>query len=149
MSGVARRISHVLRVAAVVAGCGVCVVGRGQDGPGGDADPAGSVLDDGTLQQQLASPDDEWAVLRPLIVRVLQLRQAAGVDRPDGGGGSDDGAGSGAGQMTPAGDPVARMAALRAARARAAADLAVAERDLTDLLTARQEATLVVAGVLD
>jgi hypothetical protein len=46
-------------------------------------------------------------------------------------------------------DIKAKVAALRDARAKAKADLAKAQDDLRELVTARQEATLVVLGILE
>jgi hypothetical protein len=54
-----------------------------------------------------------------------------------------------ANQQVPVGEVRSRIAAIRQARAKARADLAKAQEELRELLTVRQEAVLIVVGVLD
>jgi hypothetical protein len=124
------------------------------------------------LKQQLGSTDDEFAALQPKIEKVIQLRRdTAGnpmrmFGRRGGGGG---GGGFMANNATPSPTQQAtedlqatlddtsataaaikgKLDALREAKSKAKEDLAAAQTDLKSVLTQRQEAVLVMDGLLD
>lgn len=130
------------------------------------------------LKDALGASDDEMKALYPAIEKVMQLQRDArggnigalfrrGQDQGGGGGfrggfGADPNATPSIVQQklqelqtavdnkdTPPADLKARLAALRQARDQARAELAKAQADLQGLLTQRQEAALVVYGILD
>ena len=126
------------------------------------------------LQQDLGASDDEFAVLEPKIDAVMQLRRDAGGGfnprmfmRRGGGGGGGDAGGASTQPQSPAQQAVSdlqstlddasatpdqiksKLDTLRQARAQAKADLSKSEDDLRSLLTQRQEAQLVLYGILD
>jgi hypothetical protein len=127
------------------------------------------------LQTALGASDDEFAVLEPKIDAVVQLRMdvnGGGFGRGMGGrrpGGQDGG--GGAPPSTQPSTPVqaaiqdlrttldddsatpdqikSKLDTLRQARAQEKTDLSKSEDDLRSLLTQRQEAQLVLFGILD
>jgi Spy/CpxP family protein refolding chaperone len=119
------------------------------------------------LREQLGATDEEWQVLSPKIEKVMNAQREArfagmgfGFGRRGGGMGGPDSqsvVGRAAAELrellqnpdvTP--DAInAKLAALREARAKAQADLAAAQKELKELLTPRQEATLVLFGMLE
>jgi hypothetical protein len=131
------------------------------------------------VKQVIGASDDEWPVLRPRVEKVLaHLREVnAGRDlRPlkakepkakdakpgepplapaapkpasDVADRSRDLLQAVADQQVPVGDVRARIAAIRQARAKARGELAKAQEELRELLTVRQEAVLIVVGVLE
>jgi len=150
------------------AGGGAGGGGRGRRGAG--FDPAAMLA---ALQTTLGATDDEWAVLSPKIQAVIDAQQA---DPPvqfgrggRGGGGRRGGGGAGGAAPTPS--PVAaaiadlnttlmdpavtpdaikgKLDALRQARQKANDDLTAAQTALKSNLTQRQEALLVVNGLLN
>ena len=123
------------------------------------------------LKEQLGSSDDEFAAIQPKIEKVFQLQMSANAGRGMGGRGGRGGRGGGGGGM-PGGDSAVakasadlrttlddkdakpedvktKLEALRTARTAAKAELTKAQDDLKGVLTARQEAVLVEAGMLD
>lgn len=151
----------------------------GQNQPGGGGgrnfDPAAMqqrMLDN--IKQQLNSPDDEWKVLEPKITKVMTAQRDAGGGmggrRGMGGGPGGPGGGPGGGGQEPTtevgktardlrtvlqnesaseADIQAKLTAYRDARKKAQEELAAAREDLKSVLTQRQEAVLVVNGMLE
>ncbi len=135
-------------------------------------------LSTGRIRARLEATDAEWAVLEPMIRKVMTAQaalQRAGGSMTGGGGGGGamrSGLMSGFGAVqTPAGIDLSRavrtlrtalqskhaspdeitaaLAALRDARDRAAAELAAAQKDLTSAVTTRQEGVLTSLGILE
>jgi hypothetical protein len=121
------------------------------------------------IKTQLGSSDDEFQALQPYVLKVLQLQMAGAMSRFGGMrmGGQSLSSILNAGQpptelqtasaelqaaiddsTTPPGVIESKLAALRAARAKAKDDLNFAQDNLRQLLTERQEAQLVVMGLL-
>ena len=128
------------------------------------------------MRENLGANDDEWKVLQPKIEKVFTARNDArfgggfgGGGRGMRGGGGPGGAGGGGdnqpqsavGQATQdlrrtlenkdasADEISAKLKALRDAREKAQGELATAQKELKEVLTQRQEATLVSFGMLD
>lgn len=131
------------------------------------------------MKEALGANDDEFAVIQPKIEKVMNLqRQSAGggmgmiFGGGRGGPGGGGPGGGGRGGRGPGGDdsPVsaarrdlqksveanagpdelkARMAALRDARAKSREELTKAQQELRELLTMKQEAALVMMGMLE
>jgi hypothetical protein len=115
------------------------------------------------FKEQLGASDDEWKAIQPKLEKVMEVRQAsfAGFGRGRGGGGGQDAPQTPIAKAsadlraalenkdTPADELQKKLAALREARETARKDLATAQKDLKDLLTARQEAVMVVNGMLE
>ena len=148
-------------------------VDRGDDGERGDRgrrwDPAQfrQRMMDG-LKEQLKPSDEEWQVLQPAIEKVMTAQRNSR-------GGFGFGRRGGPGGGAPGGDQqeteVARatrelrtalqnesataqeiadkLTAFRAARQKAETELTTARTELRDLVTQRQEATLVMMGILE
>lgn len=150
--------------------------GRGGPGGGGNFDPAQMrqrMLE--RLKEQLGASDDEWKVLSPKIEKVNDAQRSSrgggfgGFGGPGGrgrGGPGGDNARSNEDQSpvskaasdlrkaldeksTPADDISKKLASYREARASAKDALVKAQKELKELLTARQEALLVLSGTLD
>jgi hypothetical protein len=147
--------------------------GGGGGGGGGGFDPAQfrqRMMDN--LKEQLKATDDEWKVLEPKVDKVMTAQASAraggGFARGRGGpGGGGGGGGNFPGNDSPAAQAARdlrttlendsaqaseitqKLTALREARAKAKADLETAQKDLKDVLTPRQEAVLVVNGMLE
>lgn len=125
------------------------------------------------LRKRLDATDEEWAVLAPRLENLIRAQQEArtGISGMRGGGG---GGGRGGGFFAPAREKpsdlemaaeAVRLAArdpdipnrdtslalkeYRKEREKARAKLAAAEQELRDLVTQRQEAILVMLGVLE
>ncbi len=128
------------------------------------------------IKTQLKASDDEWSVIQPKLDKVMDAQRAM---RPGWGmrgnrgnrpGGPEGGAGGAPAsdrpqsdlekattelrtaldaESTSATDLAAKLAAVRAARAKAQAELTAARDELKQLLTARQEAVLVMMGSLE
>jgi hypothetical protein len=147
--------------------------GGGNRPGGGNFDPAAfrqRMMNN--IKDQLGASDDEWQVLQPKIEKVMtsqrELRVRMNFFRPNGGGGGGGGGGGfGANDDSPvakatqdlrdtldnkdaSADVVTqKLTALRDARTKAQADLTAAQKDLKDVLTQRQEASLVMMGMLE
>ena len=147
----------------------------GGGGPGGGRwDPAQmrQRMED-MMKQQLGTTDDEWKIIQPKLQKVMEVQRDArggmggmfgrpgrGGDRGPGGGDSSQ-AQSPVQQAqrdlrtaldnkdTPADQIQAKLTALREAREKAKAELTSAQKDLREVLTQRQEAVLVMMGMLD
>jgi len=146
--------------------------GRGM-GRGGNFDPAQfrqQMMD--RMKEQLGANDDEWKVLEPKVEKVMTAQREA---RFGGLGGMFGGRGNRGGGGGPGGDQPqsavgqaaqdlrqtlenksaspedisAKLKTLREARQKAQEELASAQKELKDVLTQRQEATLVSFGMLD
>ena len=121
-------------------------------------------------KQQLGAGDDEFAAIEPKIQAVMQLQRDLNTGRMRGMFGRGRGGFGGFGPATQPspvadalndlrntlddpnsspGDIKAKLDAVRAVRAKVKQDLAVAQQDLKSLLTQRQEAVMVLLGVLD
>jgi chromosome segregation ATPase len=122
------------------------------------------------LKQDLGSSDDEFQALQPKIEKVFQVQMELNTGRFGGrrnrGAGSDSASNA---NQTQAPVPAAsselrktlenkdakpeeikaKLDALREAKTKAKADLAAAQQDLRGVLTQRQEAVLVMSGLLD
>lgn len=148
----------------------------GRGGPGGRFDPAQfrqRMFD--RMQEQLGASEDEWKVLQPKIEKVMNAQRDG---RGGGGFMGMMGAGAPGGRRpggqntdrqpeTPVGkaaqdlrttlenkdasaDEISKkLQALRDAREQAKQELAKAQKELKELLSQRQEATLVMSGMLD
>jgi hypothetical protein len=131
------------------------------------------------FKEQLGVNDEEWQVLQPKVERVLaaqrDTRAGGGMGFGGRGGGGPGGFGGGPGgggrggdgpdtelgrasrelrtliqsEGASAEDIASRLAAFRAARDKANAELAAARTELKELVTQRQEAVLVMAGLLE
>lgn len=128
-------------------------------------------------KQQLGASDDEFAAIQPKIQAVMDLQRdinygggrwmfGRGGGRRGGGGGGFNGGGPTT-QPSPVRDAMddlrhtlddpsstpddikAKLDVVRQARAKAKQDLALAQQDLKSILTERQEAVMVLDGVLD
>jgi Spy/CpxP family protein refolding chaperone len=160
--------SALLMVVVSIPAVGQPQPGGAGGGPGGRFDPAQMrqrMLD--RIKETIGATDDEFKALEPKIDQVMTAQREAmsfGFRRGPGGGG-------------PGGDPnapttpvqektkdlkdaldnkdtkpeeiKAKMAALREARIKARENLVKAQKDLSELLTQRQEAGLVMMGFLD
>lgn len=131
----------------------------------------------GRYQDVLALSDDEWAVIKPMVSKVLEAQRGArgtggmgmlfgrgggpGGDRGGDRGGSRRGRGGESEgpsaalkdvldeEGASASEIKAKLEALRKDRAKKAKDLAKARNQLKQVLTVKQEATLVLMGVLE
>jgi hypothetical protein len=131
------------------------------------------------FKQQLGASDDEFAAIQPKIQAVMQLQRDANAGRGRGffggrggpGGGGPRGGGGFGGPPSTQPSPVqdaltdlrttlddqsaspdvikAKLEAVRQARVKSKQDLAVAQQDLKSVLTQRQEAVMVLFGMLD
>jgi len=128
------------------------------------------------IQEQLGATEDEWKVIEPRIVIVQELERNS-VARANGGlngRGRRGGANAAAAQASSSSATVSpvqqatreledslgskdtrpdeiksKLVALREARSKALADLSAARDKLREILTARQEAALVMLGILN
>jgi hypothetical protein len=123
------------------------------------------------IKEQLGATDDEWKVISPKVDKVMTAqRETFGGGFGRGGfGGRGGGGGGGADQQptTALGKASAdlrttledknaapetiskKLAAMREAREKARKDVADAQKDLKEILTQRQEAVLVINGMLE
>ena len=157
----------------------------GGGGPGfGGAGPGGGGFNMTTMMQGRADAmrpelgvtnDDEWNVISPRLVKVMQLQlevRTAGMANMFRGAGGQGGGGGGrrggfaamlGGTPDPASDALdaavtgnapipelkAAMAGVRDARKRKLAEMTKAQSDLKDVISVRQEAYLLNSGLLD
>ena len=152
--------------------------GRGR-GRGGNFDPAQMRERRlNNIKEQLSPTDDEWKVLQPKIGKVMDAQRESFNMRGMFGGGRGRGGNRGGDQAQnnnrPAGqeetklakaqdelektlenksaangDVQAKLKAYRETRDKARADLQAAQKDLKEVCSVRQEAALVLAGVLE
>lgn len=137
-------------------------------GPRGGGPGGGQARMQEMLRERLQVTEEEWGVLQPKIDKVMEAQRGT---RGAGFGGRGFGRGPGGPGGNQPQSPVAkasqelsdalqqentseeeinkRLAALREARAAAETELKAAREDLRSLLTPRQEAALVVIGMLD
>lgn len=119
------------------------------------------------FKEQLAVPDDEWKVIEPKLTKVMTAQRD--VRGGWGMGGGRRGGDQNADQQSSSPVTTAlrelrtavekpnssaeeidqKLAALREARAKAQANLDAARKELKELLTAKQEANLVLMGMLE
>lgn len=134
--------------------------------PRGDREQFRQKMND-LLKTSLKVSDEEWAVIQPLLEQVQTKQRETMAGRFGFFGGRRGGperAGRPERPATPDADALkaaletdsaspadikTKLEALRAARKKAAADLDQAREDLRKVLTQRQEATLVLAGILE
>lgn len=163
--------------------------GQGQ-GPGGERGPRDfdpqrmQQMMQQRMQEQMGATDEEWKVLGPRVMKVMNLSRQAntgmgGMFRmggrrggAQGGPGGPDGLGGPRGPFAQ-GEPTevdkasetlqttlentaatpdeikTKLTALRAAKEKAKAELATAQQELKQVLTLRQEAQLVLMGMLN
>jgi hypothetical protein len=123
------------------------------------------------IKKQLGSPDDEWKLIQPRLEKVLTAQRETRSGRFGNRGGRTRGGSNGDNQNnrpqsavgqasedlrkalddkgTAPEELTKKIAALHEAREKAKADLAAAQKDLRDILSVRQEATLIESGILD
>ena len=129
------------------------------------------------IKEQLKAPDDEWQVLQPKIEKVFTAQRNSRAGDMGGwgrrGGGGEGGGGdrqrennnnqpqsevakasadlrSAIRSENPSEQDIeTKLAALRAAREKAAEELKTARQELKELISVQQEATLVLAGLLE
>jgi len=116
------------------------------------------------IKTSLKATDDEWSVIQPLLEKVqtkqretLASRFGAfggrrgGGDRPDRSASPETDALKAAleSESTSPADIKAKLEAVRAVRKKATADLDQAREELRKVLTQRQEASLVMLGILE
>lgn len=149
--------------------------GGGPGGPGGQGgrrrfDPQQMMQDRlDRIKEDLGANDDEWNALQPKVQKVMQMqfemmRGRFGMRRrggDQGGPPQDDQSQQNAVQKATsdlraavnanasASDLQAKLQALRDARTQAQADMTKAQADLKSVLTQRQEAQLVLDGILE
>ena len=149
--------------------------GRGQGGPGGFNREEMMDRLMGAVQENLGFADDEWGVVRPMMEDVMELQRGAnpggglfalmgGGGRGGRGGQGGPGGGRFGGPERSAAEEVlsttieegasaealkSKLADLRAERKANADKLAKARESLRAVMSAEQEAKLVLAGVLD
>ena len=153
--------------ALVLGMCTLPVMAQNQPGGGGRPDPAQMrqmMID--RMKEALGASDEEMQALAPKLEKVMTLQREAGGGGMRGmfgrGGpqGGDQPALSPTQQKAkdlkdavdanaPAADIKAKMQALRDARAAAKQDLTKAQAELKELLTQKQEATLLMFGMLE
>jgi peptidoglycan hydrolase CwlO-like protein len=140
---------------------------RGGDRGRGNWDPAQfrQRMMDG-IKEQLGSSDDEWKVLEPRVSKVMDLQRdtrsfsfgfGRGGDRSRTDSGTQSQVQKAASDLRSAledksisADEIARrLTSYRQAKEQAKTDLTKAQADLKELLSQRQEAQLVMAGMLD
>jgi len=162
-----RKMSLGLVVGGLVTmlAAGMVFAQAGGGGGGGGGRGRGAMMD--RIKTSLAVTDDEWNVLQPKIEKVMGLNgqlmagRFGGRGRGGGGGGAPDAATTDIMDKTKAlnevldnkdADPkdiAAKLAAVRDARERIRGDLVKAQTELKEVLTPRQEARLVLMGVLE
>ncbi len=162
----------VAGLVTVLATTGVAFAQAGGGGGGGGGGRGGGRNFMANIQEQLGATDEEWNVLQPKIEKVMTLNREMMMGRFGGRGGRFGGRGGGGGGEAPAttsdiqdktkalndvlenkdSDPkdiAAKLAAVRDARERVRGDLVKAQAELKEVLTPRQEARLVLLGVLE
>jgi len=142
--------------------------GGGGGGRGGDPAARQEQMVDRTITD-LELKDEEATAIKPLLTEVVKCQMSQMMGRMGGGrggrvgGGAAAGAGGGRTQApefqalrdavdkadTPAAELKAKMTAVRDARKKAEEDLQKARKALKEAVTARQEAKLLLAGILD
>lgn len=149
----------------------------GQGGQRGNFDPAEMMRNRlERMKENLAASDDEWKVIEPKLTKVMEAQRdvmagmMGGMRGGRGGGGGPGGGGGGGGDQQPttkigiaakalrdatqsdASSPEdidKKLAAYRAAKAEAQTTLDSARKELKEVLTAKQEAILVLNNTLE
>lgn len=109
------------------------------------------------IKENMGATDKEWTVLQPLVEKVMELQRASrsGMGGFRGGDAADEPAAASdlrkalANKEATSEDIQKKLEAFRAEKKKQAAELEAARTALRDLLTARQEAALVLDGILD
>ncbi len=122
------------------------------------------------IKEQMGVSEDQWNALAPKVQKILELQRdlRPAMGRSGGPGGAGGPGGGDANQSmtpvalaqrdlrtaleskdTPAADIAKKLTAYRAARDKARTDLQAAQKDLKGQVKDRQEAVLVVFGLLD
>ena len=138
----------------------------GGRGPGGTPEEFRARMAE-RLKTSMKVTDDEWAVLQPLIEKVITKQRESmagrfggfgGFGGRGGGGPGGDRAGSAESQAlrdaldkdgTSAEDIKAKLNAVRESRKKATVELAAAREELKKVVSVRQEAVLFSMGILD
>lgn len=144
---------------------------RGDDRGRGGFDPARMremIVD--RMKTELAPSDEEWGIIKPKLEKVLEARFTQMVSGFGGFGRGRGGPEGGGEEREPRNDVerasrdlrrtldessatpetiAAKLQAVRDARAKAQAEVKATQEDLKSVLTARQEAVLVVNGMLE
>ena len=151
-------------------GGGMGGMGGGGMGGGGMGGRGGAATLD-NIKTQMAATDDEWKVIEPKLQKVVDLRTAAQAGGGRGGAGGRGGRGGAAAAggatatspvaaartalqdalqntATPAAEIATKLKTYRDAVVKAEKDLDTAQKDLSSVLTPRQEAQLVTFGYL-
>ena len=120
----------------------------------------------GMIKDQMGATDDEWKVIEPKLNKVMDARRDGGGfggfrNRDRGGDSQNQSDASPVQQASrelrqvldnkdaPADQIAAKLKTLREAKEKAKETLASAQKDLKEVLTQRQEAVLVMFGMLD
>jgi hypothetical protein len=121
----------------------------------------------GMIKDQMGATDEEWKVIEPKLTKVMEVRRdtggfGGGFRNRDRGGDSQQQSDASPVQAAsrelrqlldnkdaPADQIAAKLKALREAKDKAKETLASAQKDLKEVLTQRQEAVLVMFGMLD
>jgi hypothetical protein len=128
----------------------------------------------GRMREQLGASEDEWKVIQPKLEKVMAAQRDARFGGMGGmmmGGGRRGGDGGGAGggdqqqtavqkaasdlrttlqsENASADEISQKLKAYREAREKAQAELAAAQKELKEVLTQKQEAQMVIFGMLD
>jgi len=170
------RLKHVfamvIAILAMSAGSAFAQNQNQQRGQRGNFDPAQfrqRAMD--RIKEQLGANDDEWKVIEPKVDKVMnaQRESRGGFGGFGGRGGGGGGGGGGADQQpttavgkagadlrttledkNAAPETIAKkLATLREAREKGRKDVADAQKELKEILTQRQEAVLVINGMLE
>jgi hypothetical protein len=153
-------------VTVLAAGMAFAQAGGGGGGGGGGGRGRGAFMD--RIKEQLDVTDAEWNVLQPKLEKVMGLSGQLMAGRFGGRGGRRGGGGFGGGEANSDvmekvkalndtldnkdADPkdiAQKVNALRDARERVRGELVKAQAELKEVLTPRQEARLVLMGLLD
>jgi len=162
----------VIAILAMSAGSAFAQNNNGGQGRGrGNFDPAQMRERMMTrIKEQLGATDDEWKAIEPKVDKVMTAQREMrggfgfggfGRGGPGGGGGADQQPTTAVGKAAQdlrttldskdsAPETIAKkLAALREAREKARKDVGDAQKDLKEILTQRQEAVLVMNGMLE
>jgi len=173
VTGVALTLAFSAANVLAQGGFGGGAGGGGGGGRGFDMTQVVPMMVEGMRQSLAVTNDDEWNVIEPKLEKVVKLKMEERTTGITSMGGMFGGRGGGAGGMarlnplTGAPDPSvdvlqkaidsnapiaevkAAMAKVRDARLQKRAALLKAQQDLKDVLSIRQEATLLLMGQLD
>lgn len=119
------------------------------------------------IKEQMGATEDEWKVIQPKLEKVMTAQRESRFAGFGGGRGGRGGEGNAeqpqsavakasaelrstlANKEATADDILAKLKTLREAKEKAHADLVAAQKELKEVLSQRQEASLVLSGTLD